>query len=442
MPESASSSTSTRPADGGPVPRQAVAGPAEDTVEPFEQADWPALRTALTTSILASATPDRDDRLFPGDIEQFVVGGLGLAYGAAGVLYALSVTGAGRFPAYEDWLLRHVERPPSNTRPGLFDGLHGTAFVLHHLGHDEAAAKALELCLHGDWESLGLDLAGGLSGIGLNLAHFAERTGDAALRAAADRTAALVAERLDRTLVDDEHGLDAAKEPLISGGEHPSAGLLKGMAGPALFLLRAYGRTGDSAYLDLAARALRHDLRRCVLRDNGALEVNEGWRTMPYLDVGSVGIGMVLDEYLAHRPDEEFARASAQVERAAQAEMYILPGLFSGRAGILLYLAAKGRTAVDRGDPSERQDPSIRRRDPSVRRQIRGLGWHALPYGGGLAFPGTALLRLSTDLATGTAGVLLALGAALHDRPVHLPLLAPSQRPLTSRTPAYPCAGA
>jgi hypothetical protein len=29
------------------------------------------------------------------------------------------------------------------------------------------------------------------------------------------------------------------------------------------------------------------------------------------------------------------------------------------------------------------------------------------------------------DLATGTAGVLLALGAALHDEPVHAPLLAP-----------------
>jgi hypothetical protein len=27
------------------------------------------------------------------------------------------------------------------------------------------------------------------------------------------------------------------------------------------------------------------------------------------------------------------------------------------------------------------------------------------------------------DLATGSAGVLLALGAALHDEPVHLPLL-------------------
>jgi hypothetical protein len=32
------------------------------------------------------------------------------------------------------------------------------------------------------------------------------------------------------------------------------------------------------------------------------------------------------------------------------------------------------------------------------------------------------------DLATGTAGVLLAVGAALHGEPVHLPLLAPVRR--------------
>jgi hypothetical protein len=54
---------------------------------------------------------------------------------------------------------------------------------------------------------------------------------------------------------------------------------------------------------------------------------------------------------------------------------------------------------------------------------VRRLAWHALPYGGGLAFPGEQLLRLSMDLATGTAGVLLALAMARRERPVSLPLL-------------------
>ena len=44
---------------------------------------------------------------------------------------------------------------------------------------------------------------------------------------------------------------------------------------------------------------------------------------------------------------------------------------------------------------------------------------------------GIGLLRLSMDLATGTAGVLLALGAVLHDHRLHLPLLAPVRTPQT-----------
>jgi serine/threonine protein kinase len=365
----------------------------------FDVDNWPGLRDELAKSILASATPDRDDRLFPGDPAQFGVGGLGLAYGAAGVLYALDVTGAGRFPEHEDWLLRRATNPPAGTRLGLYDGLHGTAFALDHLGHRQAALDVVDICLRENWETIGADLASGLAGFGLNLLHLAAVTGEPDLRAAGLRAAELVAQRLP------ELPPDGGPAP-ISGGGQPHAGLLRGCAGQALLLLRAYDATGEPMLLDKAALALRHDLRRCVTRDNGVLEVNEGWRTMPYVDGGSVGIGMVLDEFLARRADERFAVASDGVRRAAQSTMYILPGLFTGRAGILLYLAGRAPAT-----------------DPDVVRQVRGLSWHALPYGGGTAFPGTGLLRLSMDLATGTAGVLLALGSALHDRPVGAPLL-------------------
>jgi glutamate synthase (NADPH/NADH) large chain len=81
--------------------------------------------------------------------------------------------------------------------------------------------------------------------------------------------------------------------------------------------------------------------------------------------------------------------------------------------------------------------------DPGVIKQLKNLAWHVLPYADGYAFPGGALLRLSMDLATGTAGVLLAIGSVLHDEPVHLPLLAPTRRPAArqSQTPAPTGAG-
>ncbi|WP_371871427.1 class III lanthionine synthetase LanKC [Phytohabitans rumicis] len=398
-----------------PVPPE-FAAEAADVIAPDQAppppmaADWPTLRADLARAIVASATPDRDDRLFPGDIQQFAAGGLGLAYGAAGVLYALAATGAGRHPHLERWLLARVRKPASGTRPGLYDGLHGAAFALHHLGHRQDALDTVDKCLREGWRSLGLDLHGGLAGIGLNLLHLADHTGEPALRVAAHEAAALVAERLGT--------VDSVPE--ISGRENPYAGLMRGSSGPALLLLRAYDDSGDPAYLDRAAVALRQDLRRCVVRDNGVRHVNEGWRTLPYLDVGSVGIGLVLDEYLARRDDEELAAAVSGIELAAQSTMYVLPGLFTGRAGILLYLAGRSADAAT---------------DPLVAGQVRGLAWHALPYADGTAFPGTALMRLSMDLATGTAGVLLALGAALHTEPVHAPLLYPGTRAPQSPAP-------
>ncbi|TJZ54277.1 lantipeptide synthetase [Streptomyces piniterrae] len=417
--------------DGAPTgdsaPTDGRRAPAAAAPEPRLRPDrdgWLEARDSMAAAILAEATPERDDRLFPGDIEQFDTpgGGLGLAYGAAGVLYALDVTGAGRRPDHEEWLIRRAMRPEPGTRLGLYDGLHGIAYVLDHLGHRHEALKVLDQCLgERRWQELGLDLRGGLSGIGLNLLHFASATGDPALHDAAVKAVDAVASRLG----------PADAVPEISGGAHPYAGLLRGSAGPALLFLRWYERTGEPQLLDLAAAAVRQDLRRCLLREEGDMGVNEGWRTMPYLADGSVGIGLVIDDYLAHREDDRFRTAAAAIRMAAEGRFYIEPGLFDGLAGMILHLS---RTHPP-GTAAER--------DPVVADQIRRLARYAVVHKGHLAFPGEELLRLSTDLATGSAGVLLALGAALHDSPVHLPFLAaprvatPARPAPRERTPSH-----
>lgn len=367
-----------------------------------DESHWPELRAAMVKAIVASATPQREDRLFPGDIAQFESGGLNLAYGAAGVLHALQAVGAGRFLDYEDWLVSKAKAPLPGTRLGFYDGLHGVAYALERLGRMDDAVDVLGICireLDGSWPDLAPDLFGGLAGIGLNLAHFARATGDSSLWVAA----ADVAEVLADGLGDEE---DVA---VLSGGREPYAGLMRGASGPALFFLRMHEHFGDSQLLDLAATGLRQDLRRCVQRSDGSVEVNEGYRTMPYLMDGSIGIGMVADEYLAVRPDQQIAAASDGIRIAAQSPFYIEPGLFSGRAGMIAYLAVKAG--------GERRDGSL------SREHIARLAWHAVGFEGGLAFPGDQLLRLSMDLATGTAGVLFAVAAALHDVPVALPFL-------------------
>lgn len=237
----------------------------------------------------------------------------------------------------------------------------------------------------------------------MNLAHFAALTGDSDLWRLTGQIAEFVADDLG----------DVDDVPTQSGGKHRHAGLMHGSAGLALLFLRLHQRSGDPALLDLAATALGQDLRRCLIRDDGSLEVDEGFRTTPYLSHGSVGIGLALEEYLQYADNAQFAEAAASIEVAAQSEFYIEPGLFQGRAGMILYLQNRRRAV-----PADSE---------LVASHIRRLAWHAVDFGGRLAFPGVQSLRLSMDLATGSAGVLLALGAALHDERIDLPLFGPAE---------------
>ncbi|MFD5801055.1 class III lanthionine synthetase LanKC [Streptomyces sp. NPDC127020] len=384
----------TAGADGVPAATR-PAGP----VAPVRPDDWPRSRDSMAEAVRASATPSRTDRLYPGDIAQFATAGGGLAFGhgAAGVLYALAESGAGRDEDGEQWLLERTKQPPSGMPLGFHDGLAGIAWTLDGLGHRDRALDLAELLLDQPLDDLAPDLHSGTAGLGLALDSLAATTGETALRTVALRCADLAA---------------GGTRTTAEKSGRTRAGLLYGASGRALLFLRLHERTGDGALLDLARDALRQDLAQCVRGAGGALQVDEGWRTMPYLGAGSVGIGMVLDDYLAHREDEEFERARGEIVAAAQAMFYAQPGLYRGVAGMVLHLGRTTATAPGTGPEA-------------LRRQLDALSWHAMSYRDRLAFPGEQMMRLSMDLSTGTAGCLLAVASVLGDEPVGLPFLPP-----------------
>jgi serine/threonine protein kinase len=396
------------------APRAGQHAAAVSTLREIEQSepDWSVVRKSIAEAILASATPQRTDRLFPGDIEQFSVGGACFGFGAAGVLHALDAAGFGRYPEYERWLLDSVRRDPPK-RPGFFDGAHGIAYVLENFGHAEAASELLAGTADLVEQTTDHDLNGGLAGIGLTRLHFAgTRNDDAFLRQACD-----TAERL-------ASALQVAPPPDPRFGR---AGLLHGWSGPAVLFTRLYGRTGERRWLDLADQALLRDLEECGPADDGSLQVRDGTRrTLPYLSIGSAGVAMateLLAEQAASvagsddRRDFASLRQLSGLRQACCSEFTIYPSLTYGRAGLLAALAMGQRREPTPPDPVVREAIDV---------HLAGLAWHALPYAGGLAFPGSNLLRLSMDVNTGGAGVLLALAAALDGHGTVLPFLEPS----------------
>ncbi|HYQ64450.1 class III lanthionine synthetase LanKC [Actinophytocola sp.] len=345
-----------------------------------------SLTDAMARAIVASATPERADRLFPGDPKALHDGGYTMAHGAAGVLYALASTGRPVDERHVEWLLAAARRSPA--RAGLWDGLHGAALVLHGLGREQAASELLEKVAPRTAEVRSVGLYDGLAGIALTLRYLAVTTGDSRW---ADELAP-IDERLAEIV--------STGDDVMPGTDGAQAGLMHGLTGVALFFLRRHQDTGDDTYLRLAVRALETDLEHCRVDAGGEVHLVQGARMMPYLGDGSGGLAEAITLCQRHRPDERLAMWRTGILRASQSPFIIEPGLLLGRAGLIMLQAAHPGQL---GSPGATAD------------HVRRLAWHAVrrPDASGtgrtVAFPGHRLLRLSMDLASGTAGVLLAL---------------------------------
>ena len=363
----------------------------------------------VAEQLLADATPRRIDRLWPGDPCQFAEPAFSLAHGALGVALALDAAGVALPPELRSWVSRSIAGSRGNRlRPGLMDGIAGAIWGCRRLGFTEEAATLNEH-LSGfdlDVESAGTSLGRGLAGIGLVLL---EEPGSGALPRAVE-----VVDHLDAHWRIIEEGLRVT----ASGMPRRRGGLMGGASGTALLAVRLFERTQDRRFLEVARRALAIDLGSLRPDSDGSLQVDQGWRLLPYLAHGSAGIGLALAQYLSHEPADDLAAVLHGIIRAASAPFVVQSGLFAGRAGLALFLHSLEATGHASAD-------TIRARDHHLAR----MALHALDAPVGARFVGDGMLRASCDLATGAAGVLLALVAASprvsnSDQPV-LPFLPP-----------------
>ncbi|NGO45089.1 class III lanthionine synthetase LanKC [Streptomyces ureilyticus] len=388
---SASASAATAAA-AAPVPSVAPATPAAPADDPLVSVG------RIGAGVLASATPERTDRLFPGDADQFSHpdGGLNIANGAAGVLWALHGAGIAVPEPHVDWLAGAARRLDT-ARPGLYDGLAGIACVLQELGRPDEAAELLDRALTGPREhhrdgSPDHSLAGGTAGLGMALLHLADRRGDDSLAREAHRLAEELADELTARLP-----ADSSSQALLDPASGRRPGLLRGGSGEALFLLAAHGPDRD--LLDAAHAALTHDLLVSGRLPGGPRTPAPAPWHGHQLAYGGAGQAIAVHTFLAHHRDPRLTAVQDALLTDLTSQFHPACGLFTGKAGALAAL-------VHTDDGSE----ATRR---AIRALTAGLDMFAVPQEGGTTgFLGDHLLRLSTDLASGSAGVLAALNAA------------------------------
>ncbi|WP_354644717.1 class III lanthionine synthetase LanKC [Kitasatospora camelliae] len=372
----------------GEDPPSTLPGPEEVDADPLGCLTRLAERTA--SGLLALADTDRTDWAFPPSPQAFHTNTVCVAYGTAGVVHALHRAGLPVSDEVDKRLRRDALAAADALPPGLAVGSAGVGRVLARAGHLDEAIDLLRAADGHPLTGTTTTLAGGRAGVGLAWLALHRRTCDPhhLERAAAAGDAIL-------------HTADLA--PTL--GAHDARGLFHGRSGLALFLHHLARATGEQRYLAAGRGLLHEELDRAVELPDGSLSFADNAvnrRVMPYLATGSAGIGTVLLRYAAATTDERCTTALPRVLADVRKVSAVQAGLHDGFAG-LVYLLAEHADFT--GDDADRRDAV---------RLATGLLKYAVPHGDGVRWLGTGSLRFSADVASGSAGILLALHRALH----------------------------
>ncbi|MFC4852829.1 class III lanthionine synthetase LanKC [Actinophytocola glycyrrhizae] len=351
-----------------------------------------AERTA--DAVEAMARPDHPARVYPTIPLGYQTNTRALAAGTAGVLYALHRTGRTCDPAIVTRLRDEAVAAAVSDAPGFLHGSAGIAAVLADLGETDAAESLLTAAAAHPLNDESATFGGGAAGTAYGLLAHHRRTGE-------ERWLGLAARLLDR--------VPEGAELTARLSRVNRSGLVGGRTGVALALHGLHEATGDDRPFRRGLRLLQEELAYAVPLPNGGLGfriAQADRRVYPYLFAGSAGYAMVLSRFFTDRADAEFDEpfdgvtagdALTRCLTACTARFTVFPGLFPGLAGLVLALADAGQ----RLNRPELVDTALV--------NAQGLFRYAVPHRRGVGWLGEPGQRLSTDLWSGAAGVLLAL---------------------------------
>jgi hypothetical protein len=301
-----------------------------------------------------------------------------------------------------DWIAVRGRESADRLECGLYDSELGAGYALWRHGHPEHAPWLVDAAMAKERDGSGLSVFSGLAGVFLAAAEMA--AGEDPLVKAA------TAEKLGADLVDRARRLLGR----LRGSGTPDVahfGLLHGAAGIGLAVHRYGLLMDDTAAVDLARELLEFELTGYVRCADGSLQFNEAdRRSLGYVEVGSLGTALVLSEFARHEGWAPTGAGIPDLTRANGPELMVQSGLFRGRSGFIAGLASLARDGHE--DPAR----------SFIDRHMNQLGLHEVrPRENRLHYPGTRNYKLSSDLRTGSAGVLTSIAFAEGRRDDWLP---------------------
>ncbi|GES33661.1 class III lanthionine synthetase LanKC [Streptomyces angustmyceticus] len=361
----------------------------------------------IVTGLRATMDQDRTDRLFRGDFTGFSLSPASLATGASGVLWSLLGTRGLDAPdlteKVADWIAVRGRESAARLDCGLYDSELGAGYVLWKAGRHDHAQWLVETSLAKERRGSGLSIFSGLAGVFLATSEMSSGVDPLVPEGLPEELGAELTKQA-RAYLDQ---LKKTSQPDVS-----HFGLMHGVAGIGLAVHRYGLRTGDTAAVDLARELLEFELSGFVRCADGSLQFNDaGRRSLGYVEVGSCGAALVLAELTRHEGWTSAQASVLDLVRANGPELMVQSGLFRGRSGFVAGLATLARSEL-----AEEQARAF------VARHMQQLGLHEIrPREGELHFPGSRNFKLSSDLRTGSAGVLTGVAFASGRRDNWLP---------------------
>lgn len=356
---------------------------AATPLPPDPDRDWTSV---LAAGSLAAAHLHEQDRRYPVHHRALAADWHGLGSGDAIIDRVL-----GRVPSGD-------RIPAASPHRGLMTGLTGELLAYAGTHRDQVAdlvAERLDELL----ATPGVSVFSGRPGVLIGLLHLA-RAG----LAPTDRILNAVGDTTTAYLGDPEY----VRPVRQNRGNHPdrlTTGLLHGNLGWAwLAELAARFQDADVTRLwDVCAVALEREVAAGVWAD-GRFLADQGSRGLSYLASGSAGYGLVLSRVPRDLWPAAMEDCLPGLIRACDAPGAMFVGLFNGYAGLQL---GHARLATLAGEPDAATRATDRLRNALTRQSV-GLATTDDPQRRAAAICGDGW-RLTTDVATGNAGVIVAL---------------------------------
>ena len=359
------------------------ARPARATVASLE----PVIAN-IAAYIDAQVQMARGSGLLPTDYRRYATNPLSVAYGYCGVAQFMQEA-CGRVPTP---LIEEILAKGSNIRagdypPGLYIGNSGIAWVLENLGYRGEGERIMKLTAASELINENADVFYGTAGWGLANLLFYNRTGDEEYLTQAKGAAEQIIQRLQ-----------VNKDGLFyeNLGDTIYYGYAHGASGIALFFARLYQATGREQDLDTARRLLDFDIAAATERDQHLIWSRSNKESpiySPYQRIGSAGVASVLLRFHDITGEAHYLDVARRAAAYIAGKLTVFPGQLSGMAGL-------GELFVDLYQHTAEEHY----REEAWRFADRIL-LYSVERPEGLVFPGEELVRVSTDFATGSAGI-------------------------------------